>query len=231
LVIKNSECDLSDALDPISAIKGYIQQPVFKNFVKVLTEEDEMKIMALRSLIQRVVMSPCEGRNYQQCFWLWGSPGTSKSTWAEIAKMFAQGSVMELSKNQNQFTAQSLKNKKLLLISDVERIPKDMIESLRTILGRDQLYYEVKHENVYEFIEPFCQVLIISNKSPDQFPLIWERSELREKITPLKFSYPIPQKLMISNLKDNLDKLAIAFFLWAMFTPRFFLAQQTRGRL
>jgi Family of unknown function (DUF5906) len=187
--------------------------------------------MSLRSIIQRVILSPREGRNYQQCFWLWGNAGTAKSTWAEIAKMFAQGSTMELSKSHNQFTSLSLKGKKLLLISDVERMPKDMIESLRTILGRDQLYYEVKHQNVFDFIEPFCQVIIISNKSPDQFPLIWERIELREKITPLKFSHPIPQRLMISNLKNYLDKMAFAFFLWAMFTPRFFLKQQTRGRL
>ncbi len=29
-----------EILDPIGAIRGYIQQPVFINFVKVLTEEE-----------------------------------------------------------------------------------------------------------------------------------------------------------------------------------------------
>lgn len=221
----------SEKLDPINAIKEYISKPHFTDFIKVITENDNIKMMSLRSILQRVILSPREGRNYQQCFWLYGDPGTTKSTWAEIAKMFAQGSVMELSKSNNQFTSFSLKDKKLLLISDVERIPKDMIESLRIILGRDQLYYEAKHENVYDFIEPYCQVIIISNKSPDQFPLIWERSELREKITSLKFSYPISQKFMISNLKNHLEQLAIPLLLWSLFTPRFFLKQQTRGKL
>ena len=36
---------------------------------------------------------------------------------------------------------------------------------------------------------------------------------------------------MISNLKDYLNQLASSFFFWAMFTPRFFLKQQTRSRL
>nr|YP_009310763.1 putative phage- or plasmid-associated DNA primase [Oedocladium carolinianum]YP_009310797.1 putative phage- or plasmid-associated DNA primase [Oedocladium carolinianum]AOT84347.1 putative phage- or plasmid-associated DNA primase [Oedocladium carolinianum]AOT84354.1 putative phage- or plasmid-associated DNA primase [Oedocladium carolinianum] len=224
---------LNQDMEPIEYIKAYLNDKAFKLFVQVLTENNPIKAMALRSIIQRVIMSPAEGSNYQQCFWLWGAPGTSKSTWATIAKTMTQGSVMELSRSRNQFTAgeESLVDAKLLLVSDVNKLTNDMIEILRVVLGRDQLYAERKHTNEYFTIRPYSQVLIISNKSPNDYPNIFTRPELRDKITTIEFKESIPQEFMISNIEEYIIKYSFSFFLWAMFTPRYFLEQQVRGKL
>lgn len=72
---------------------------------------------------------------------------------------------------------------------------------------------------------------MVSNVSPHQCPIIWDKPELREKIIPLKFDYPIPQNLMFAGLRNELAKMAHFFFMWAVFCPRSFLVQQTRSKV
>lgn len=108
--------------NPMLAVKNILENEAFKAFIEALTERDPIKVVCLRSIIQRILFSAQEGTEYQCGFWLYGKPGTSKSIWLEIAKLVSENSIMEIAHNNNQFTASTIEGKKLLILSDFEKI-------------------------------------------------------------------------------------------------------------
>lgn len=223
--------DFMQDYDPLDEIQATISKEDFQTLLKVLTEEDPIKAVALRSMLRRIITALRDGTNYQQGWWLYGPPSSGKTTFFNICRLIAQGSFVELSKSRNQFTALSLKDAKLITISDVSKLTTDMIELLRCILGRDSIYGEKKHENGTYNIRSCALVIISSNSDPNEYPQIMGVPEIRDKITTLKFNHMIPQEFMVGNMEKQLEKYMWHFFLWSMFTPSFFLEQQTRARL
>lgn len=214
----------------VTEIDRYLQDPAFQLLLRVITEDDPMKAVVVRSLINRVINAPKEGRRYNQAFWLYGAPGTSKSFIVNILKAFAQGSYVELSRSQNQFTAISFMNTKLIIVSDISKLSSEMVEMLRKILGRDTLYAEDKHKSGYHVVEPFAQVVFTSNDGPECFPEIFQKPGLKDKVTAIRFNSSIPEDLMISDMTPIITRFANHLFTWGMLTPQVFLDQQVRGK-
>ncbi len=74
------------------------------NFLRVIAGDDTYNMNALRYFMRNVLVSEIEGRAFQSALYLYGAPGTSKSTFAELLKVLVPSErVQEFNRNQNNF--------------------------------------------------------------------------------------------------------------------------------
>lgn len=221
------------AFNPQEQVTNTARSLITKEFLKFvynICEGDPLKLLILRSMIQRVVMARVEGQPYQHGFWLHGVAASGKSTWSTILQTLSPGRYVELSKVVNQFTGDSVLNRDLMLISDVTWIDFKQSDLLRVILGRDPIRIEKKHKNEIQVVKAYCQVLVTTNAAPENFPVLWSRTEIRDKLFPLEFKNRIPDEYMHRQLPDLISKWAHQFFIFGLFTPRKWLEEQIRTK-
>lgn len=216
--------------DTLQVLSNFLKHEGFQNHLRVLTESDPIKAVAIRSLIHRVVHATIEGRRYNQAYWLFGAPATSKSYIIKILQFFSNNSYVELSRNQNQFTPMSFNDAKLIHVSDINRVGMDMVDMLRKILGRDTMYGEIKHKTGKIDVQPFAQVVITSNDGPKHFPEIFTKAGFKDKITLLEFKNSLTEDQMIPDMYPTLIKYSNHYIIWGLFTPQIFLDQQVRAK-
>ncbi len=79
---------------------------------------------------------------------------------------------------------------------------------------------------------PKCQVLFISNRSPEEFPILNTDPAILEKITVVRYQ---PESIIpedqIADLKQNLDFFVPELFNWAVSAPQKSLILQTRSKV
>lgn len=136
-------------------------------FLENLCASSQYKYNVLRGFCRLLLSAKEEGNFFQTCIWVSGPPGTMKSTWPNLLKILVPPSrVQEQSKIITPFTAGQLENCDLLILSDVQSISKDVVGLLKAFLGRDPITLQEKFKQEITFINPNCQVIIVSNFPP-----------------------------------------------------------------
>lgn len=81
-------------------------------------------------------------------------------------------------------------------------------------------------------INPHCQVVFISNQSPDSFPFIASDSTFCDKIIPFQFSEVeiIPFHLQTANLSLLADAYLVDLFNWVIYSPLEVLDQMVSAK-
>jgi len=193
------------------------------NFLKVICGSESYNLNVLRVFLRNVLTAPYEGRFFQSALYLYGAPGTSKSMWAELIKaLVPPEQIQEFSRTQNQFSAFQLKNCSVLIVSDLQMLLKSHTDVFRRILGRDQLTSEEKYVSGFEIVEPYCQVIIISNEPPDAYSLFQRDQALLDKLIKVYLGpeLQIPTDLQIADLREHLHVLCSDIFNWAIHLKR-----------
>lgn len=129
--------------------------------------------------------------------------------------------VQEQSKTINQFTAGQLENCDLLILSDVQHMTKDLVGLFKALVGRDSIAKERKYEKEISLINPSCQLIIVSNFPPSNFPQIANDEGMMDRIIQVTFdeSDRIPADLQLANLEVYLKKMIPDVFNWAIHSP------------
>jgi len=190
-----------------------------ETFLRVIGNDDFYILNVLRGFLRICLTAREEGRYWQSGVWVYGPPATSKSVWAELLKKIIDpDQIAEFSRTQNQFTANQLVNKKLLIVSDLVYLGKQHVDVIKRILGRDTITMEKKFDPTIGVIEPSCQVLIISNEAPTQMPLIAGDQAILDKL--IVVEYPpeskIPQNLQTPELARLIVPYLVDIVNWAM---------------
>jgi len=192
--------------------KVFLKDATIK-FLKVICGDSPYNITILRLLIRNIITSPFEGRNWQSAVFLYGAPGTSKSVWADLVKRLVPSHhVQEFNRHQNKntFSVGQLADCRLLIVivSDLTQITNKQVEVLKRVLGRDTLTHETKYLSEFGIISPSCQILIISNKGPNEFPLFGNDQAIMDKLIKVYLGpvLQIPSKLQLPNIATSLDR-------------------------
>jgi len=203
-----------------------------ETFLRVIGNDDFYILNVLRGFLRICLTAREEGRYWQSGVWVYGPPATSKSVWAELLKKIIDpDQIAEFSRTQNQFTANQLVNKKLLIVSDLVYLGKQHVDVIKRILGRDTITMEKKFDPTIGVIEPSCQVLIISNEAPTQMPLIAGDQAILDKL--IVVEYPpeskIPQNLQTPELARLIVPYLVDIVNWALSCPKAVLRNHIRA--
>jgi hypothetical protein len=98
---------------------------------------------------------------------------------------------------------------------------KEQKDLLKKVLGRDSISLEIKHVQGVGTFRPTCQVLFISNKRPEDFPIIASDRAFMDKLTVVEYkdSSIIKPEHQIASLKQQLNHFMVDLFNWAMTAP------------
>lgn len=137
-------------------------------------------------------------------------------------KLFVSASrVQEQSKIITPFTAGQLENCDLLILSDVQSISKDVVGLLKALLGRDPITLQEKFKQEITFINPNCQVIIVSNFPPTHFSEVGLDEGMMNRIIHVEYTDEdrIPQEFQLANLRSYLKDMASDILNWAAHAP------------
>lgn len=205
------------------------------DFLKVLTNENQLRYNIIRGFLRRLLTTRKEGRHSQSALYIYGAGGTGKSLHVELFKQLVANreNIQEFSRDQNQFTSSQLASCELLIVSDLIKLTPDLVGVLKRILGRDSLTKEEKNKRGISVIEPSCQVVFVSNFAPDSFPLIAGDPAIMQKLIIIKMedSEVIPAALQVANLRDTLSMFIPDIINWAMTAPESLLRNSVRGEI
>lgn len=193
------------------------------NFLRVICGSDNYNLNVLRVFLRNVITAKYEGRNWQSALYLYGAPGTSKSMWIELIKsLIPPEQVQEFSRTQNQFSASQLKHCSVLIVSDLQLLLKQHTDVFRRILGRDQLTFEEKYVQGFDMIEPYCQVMIVSNEPPQSYTLFSEDQALLDKLIRVYLGpeLQIPTDLQVADMREHLNPYMSDIFNWSVHVPK-----------
>jgi hypothetical protein len=217
-------------------LQGFVKlEKRTENFLNVLCEGCDLKLNTLRGFLRCLITARIEGDNWQSAVWVCGPSATAKSTWAELAKLFVFDPkyICQFSREQNQFSNEELKHCRLLIISDVEYLTKEQKDILKRLLGRDWLTAEQKNVQGVVSFRPKCLVLFVSNKTPEEFPVLNQDPAFLEKINVLKYSTNsiLDPEDPIADLRKHLHTYIPELFVWASYAPSQLLQLQTRSKI
>lgn len=122
-------------------------------------------------------------------------------------------------------------NARLLIISDLTEIESQHVQILKRVLGRDTISSESKHLNGIEPIEPYCQVLIVSNERPEHFPLLANDRGIMDKLIQVHLGdqCKIPNDKRIPNIGSMLTLIIAEVFNWVIYAPKDLLQYYIRA--
>lgn len=212
-------------------ISEYWETAPFLPYIYNLCNHDILTLLLFRSLCQRTIMSPTEGIDYQSAFWIWGPPGTGKSSWAILLSLLVGSHLItEMSMNSNNFSNSALVGKRLVVLSDVVEIPYKMYKDLKPLLGRDFERIEIKNEKRVLTVRLPNQLLITGNKNPTACGKIMLDPAVLDKICIILLNHTLDAVDMGGDLSRPVSDMVADIFPWAILMNREWLNEQTRAR-
>lgn len=194
-----------------------------KNFLDVLASTSKYNYCVIRGFIRNCITANQDGSHWQTCLWIFGPGNTGKSLLISLLKtLLGEKYVAEFSKHQNQFSNNALRKAKLLVVSDLEVITPQQKEALKAVMGRDTLVLQEKYKKHEIFINPYGQIVFVSNRPPSDFTELITDQAVLDKLIILEYKEEdrIPPEYQIADLSKRLAPLIPEIFNWALYAPR-----------
>ena len=179
-----------------------------KRLLYFLVDSDRFSLEILRATIRKA-LEPSFA--FQTGIWVYGPPGSGKSTVLQWVKNLLGKMAVEMScDNLNAFGRSHLRGKSLIVISDGESINPFVARVLKQILGRDPITFDRKGENVIEgSFRSNAVVIVTSNLTMGQSLVNAHDPAMFDRFFPVCFpNVPrVPQAGLSKFLLDNTSAL------------------------
>lgn len=221
-----------DYEDPIFQGDQIILSKAVYCFLSVICKNSTYHYNVIRGFLRNCLTANIDGTFWQSCLWVWGPPATGKSLLVQLVKaIVGENYVQEFSRHQNQFSNIGLDSAKVLIVSDLEIITPIQKEILKAIMGRDLITIERKYQNVKLVVNPKCQVIFVSNKSPNAVGEFISDAAIMDKLIVLEYTEQdrIPVENQIADLKFRLSSLLGEIYNWVMYSPAELLQYHVRA--
>jgi phage/plasmid-associated DNA primase len=120
-------------------------------FLLSLVGGNKTALEILRGAIRRAIQPSIL---FQTGVWIYGPPRTGKSSLVNWLMTVVNGRAVEMScRTQGLFERERLKSKSLIVISDGESLNFETVRLLRRLLGRDNIAFDRKYENVTTYAD------------------------------------------------------------------------------
>jgi hypothetical protein len=196
-----------------------------KKFLLFFVNGNHFHLEMLRAGIRRALDPTMD---LQTGIWIYGPPGTGKSSIIDFLKSTLKDQTVELSCSKiNLFERGRINQKNLVVVSDGEAINGDTTRLLKMILGRDEIAFDRKYENVAcPYFKSNAIVFVTSNLSISNALVTSHDPALFDRFHLIEFPN-IPEKPQAS-LRNFLVENTSALINWAFHTSKFSLECQIR---
>ena len=135
--------------------------PLLQTELLNLVGHKNRNLNLLRAAIRRAIQ-PC--RALQAGFWIFGPPGSGKSTFTSwIKRLLGQNGAEFSCAKSNLFDRSRLRDASAIILSEGETFSSETSRFLKTLIGRDEIIYHVKHQQIYDTFSSEAVVFITSN--------------------------------------------------------------------
>lgn len=176
-------------------------------------------IHLLRSMICR---SLCEKDQLQTGYYLFGPPGSGKSTITSVISAFSPSRFVscELKDILNPFTRHEYRDKSIIAVNEISQLPPDSENLLKSLQGRDLMATSQKNKQGVHHWRFKGVLVLMSNISPST--VLGNSNALNDRFVPIEFTPRLGDP--DPNLPRQLELNGSGIINWALSMPeeRFF---------